>query len=376
MKINIRTRLLLYFLSLTILPLFILATTSTLILKSSIDGRLVQNLNTKSSMYWKSYNETIVKVKNKINTIIFQIALLVSFAGMMLGFIFSRTVTKPISDVANAAKSIEEGDYSKRIEVDTDDELSYLAKSFNSMAVVLKKRRDLELQRDDFVATLTHDLRVPLMASVQTTEYLLKGSYDELTEKQKYIVEHLRNNSQSLLNMVNTILDSYKYEAGKHTLVKKSINLNKLIDECMSEINLLAQEKSHKLSFNAPEIEITADRQELKRVIINILGNAIIYTPPQGNIVIFAEKVDNNTIVSISDNGLGISETSLEKIFERYSKSAKNLRKIGTGLGLYLSKCIVEAHGGKIWVESQENKGSTFYFSIPEFVESGVENNG
>lgn len=377
MKINIRTRLLLYFLFLTTLPLFILATTSTVILNTSLDNRLVDSLNIQSNMHWKEYNETITDVKNKINNLVFQIALLVSLAGIMLGFIFSKSITKPISEVSEAAKAIKDGNYTKRVETKTNDELDYLAQSFNSMAAVLEKRRELETQRDDFVATLTHDLKVPLLASVQTLDHLLKGSYGELTDKQKYITDHLITNSQNLLHMVNTILDSYKYEAGKQTLVKRKINLNKLIDECITEITPLIHEKKHEVIYNSfhPDIEVIADRQEFKRVIVNILSNSIIYTTTEGKITISTNKTSDYTEISISDNGIGIPEDSLKKIFERYSKGTKTLRKVGTGLGLYLSKCIVEAHEGNIRVESKENVGSIFYISIPNKIESGAEIN-
>jgi len=377
MKITIRTRLLLYFLFLTILPLFILASTSAIILSSSINSRLINDLNVKSNYQLKEYNETITEVKDKINILIFQIALLVSLAGIFLGIIFSRSITKPISAVSDAAKFIRDGDYSKRVEIGANDELNYLAQSFNNMALTLEKRRELEVQRDDFIATLTHDLKVPLFASVQTMEYLLKGSYGDLSDKQRYVIGHLIVNSKSLLNMVNTILDSYKYEAGKQNLIKRNTNIIKLINECMIEIAPLVEEKKHELNFNImdSDIEVMVDRDEIKRVIINLLSNAIVYTPAKGKIDIKVDNKTNSVEVSVRDNGVGISEDSLKAIFERYSKGSKSLRKIGTGLGLYLSKYIIEAHGGKIWVESMENIGSTFYFSIPEYIESGVANN-
>ncbi|MDD3013572.1 MAG: HAMP domain-containing sensor histidine kinase [Candidatus Gastranaerophilales bacterium] len=378
MKITIRTRLLIYFLFLTILPLFILASTSAIILNSSIDSRLVNDLNDKSNSQWREYNKTITEVRDDINNLICQVAFLVSLAGILLGYIFSRSITKPISAVSDAVKSIKEGDYTKRVEIQTNDELEYLAKSYNSMAVTLEKRYELETQRDDFIATLTHDLKVPLFASVQTLDYLLKGSYGDLSEKQKYIIEHLKVNSTSLLNMVNTILDSYKYEAGKQNLTKRKFNLNKLIGECISDIAPLIQEKNHEINSNisAYDVEIKADRHEIKRVIINLLSNSIVYTPLKGKIDINVDKTDNFTVVRISDNGIGIMEDSLKAIFDRYSKGSRTLRKIGTGLGLYLSKHIVEAHGGQIWVESKENKGSIFYFSIPSHIESEIEENG
>ncbi|MEI7473263.1 MAG: ATP-binding protein [bacterium] len=231
----------------------------------------------------------------------------------------------------------------------------------------ITKKKEFETLKEDFVATLTHDLRVPVLANVQTFEHLMKGCYGELSEKQNFIFEQLTSSNKDLLKMVNVILDSYKYEAGKYSLLKRNFNLNKLIKECTNEISALAREKKHTLIFNNEliELSVNADKHEIKRVILNLLSNAINYTPHEGTIKITAEKNSHNIIVSIEDNGIGINQSSLENLFERYSKGGKTLRKVGTGLGLYLSKQIIDAHKGKIWVESTKDLGSTFHFSIP-----------
>lgn len=235
----------------------------------------------------------------------------------------------------------------------------------------ITKRKELDRLKEDFVATLTHDLKVPLLANVQTFDHLIKGFYGNLSQQQNFIIEQMISSNKDLLKMVNIILDSYKYEAGKYNLVKKNFNLAKLIKESISEISSLLTEKELQLNLNNyNDIQIYADKHEIKRVILNLLSNAIKYTNNDGKIEInlFVEKEKNIIKFSIKDNGIGISENSLNNLFDRYSKGGKTLRKVGTGLGLYLSKQIIEAHGGKIWVESTKDTGSTFHFSLPFYV--------
>lgn len=338
----------------------------------------------------KSYRSSVIKLKNisgknagelitgipeedfdnlkyENSLLIFEIALGVALVGITFAYLLARTITNPLSKVIEAAGAIENGDLTHRVDIKSTDELSYLAQSFNSMAEALQKRKELEQLRDDLVATLTHDLRVPLLAEVQTLECMLKGSYGKLNEKQNFITEQLISNNKNLLDMVNTILDSYKYEAGKQTLIKKKVNFNKLIEECMLDLKSLYEKKNLEVSFTADneKTETIVDRQEIKRVIINLLGNAIAYTMDGGKIEIFIVEKEDQVIVRVKDTGIGISEDMMKNLFKKYSKGNKTLRKIGTGLGLYLSKYIVDAHGGKIWVESKENQGSSFYFSLP-----------
>lgn len=362
-SVNIRARLLAYFLFVAILPLFILAITSTVMINSSLNDKLTQIGSAKIESLSLIDN---LKLENR--KLISQITLLAAIAGITLAYLLAIYITKPLSIITEAANDIENGDFSKRVNMKSKDELGFLAQSFNKMAIALQKRKELEQFRDDFVATLTHDLRVPLLASVQTLEQLRNGSYGGVTEKQNFILSQLASNNKDILNMVNTILDSYKYEAGKQTLFKSNMNLNKLIEKSIIDITPLALQKGHNITFMSDKnekIDVFVDSQEIKRVITNLLSNAISYTKDDGKIAVEAKIQNDKAVVSIKDNGIGISQDSIHSLFERYSKGSKTLRKIGTGLGLYLSKQIIQAHNGEIWVESIKDEGSTFYFSIP-----------
>lgn len=254
-------------------------------------------------------------------------------------------------------------------------EISYSAIKVNDEAIIsyvlilrdVTKRKETEELRENFIATLTHDLRTPLLAGVHTLEYLLQGSFGKLTEKQEYITKQLIESNEGLLRMVNTLLDTYSYESGKYSLVKREINLNKLVDSCINELQSLAKDKNQTILFTSSSLQflVIADRQEIKRVITNILSNAIMHTQENGIIEFNITQQEQSAKVSIKDNGVGLSEKDQEKIFNRFARGGRTLRKIGTGLGLYLSKHIIEAHCGKIWLESKLEKGSIFYFTLP-----------
>lgn len=227
--------------------------------------------------------------------------------------------------------------------------------------------KQLEKMRENFIATLTHDLRVPLLAEGNTIKLFLKGMFGQLNEKQNLALQNMLESNNDLLTLVNKLLDIFKLEAGRLDLVKESVNINILVNDSINELKSLAIKNSQRLNC---EIEdklpyLNIDRNEIKRVLINLIGNALAYTQKEGKISVSVFKKDSNIIVKVKDNGRGISEEESEQIFSRYFSNAKKFRKVGTGLGLYLSKQIVEKHGGKLWLESTQGKGSSFFFSLP-----------
>lgn len=249
--------------------------------------------------------------------------------------------------------------------------LAKAKESFVAVLMDITQFKELEKVKENFVATLTHDLRVPLLAENHALKYLLKGSYGQLIENQKIAAENMLTSNEDLLKLVNTLLDVYKYESGRSQLYKEDVDLHELANECISELSPLIIKHSQTIECNVPKdlFIVTVDRNEIKRVLMNLIGNAISYTQENGKINIESEKNNSNIIIKIIDNGKGIPENELKNIFDRYFTSAKKFRKVGTGLGLYLSKQIITAHNGKIWVESKQGQGSTFYFSLPLNIE-------
>lgn len=228
-------------------------------------------------------------------------------------------------------------------------------------------QKDMERLREDFIATLTHDLRTPSLAAIQTLEYFLNGTLGSLNEKQTMLLDTMKKSHEDMLGLINTLLEVYKYEAGRLHLVKSLFDFNLLIDDCLEQIKPLADGKNQILKkefFNPQNAQIFADRNEIRRVLMNLLGNAVKYTQEGGEIEIKAAIDGNDLRVSVKDNGEGIYKKDIPKLFKRFSQGTQAKRSISTGLGLYLSKQIIDAHNGKIWLESDKGKGSEFFFLL------------
>ena len=168
---------------------------------------------------------------------------------------------------------------------------------------------------------------------------------------------------------MNALLEVYKYESGKLNLCKTKFSLKDFIEECVQQVKPLSDKKeiAVETTYNDTEnAEITADRNELRRVLLNLSGNALNHTPKGGHIEITTSDKEGDLILSVKDNGTGIPRNDISKLFKRFSQGTSQKRSAGTGLGLYLSRQIVEAHEGKIWVESELNKGSVFSLLIPK----------
>lgn len=240
-------------------------------------------------------------------------------------------------------------------------------KKFVGVIRDIRTQKEMERLRDDFVATLTHDLRTPLLAAIQTLKFFLDGSLGSLEEKQKVLLATMQKSNEDLLGLVNALLEVYKYEAGKLDLCKINFVFKDLVTQCFHELEPLANNKNieFNLNFSADEnLTINADRGEIRRVITNLCGNAINYTNLCGKIEIKVSEQQGDVLFSVADNGNGIPAEDIPNLFKRFSQGTSKKRSTGTGLGLYLSRQIIEAHGGKIWLESKINKGSEFSFLL------------
>lgn len=255
--------------------------------------------------------------------------------------------------------------------INPDDEF----KRFVGVIRDVTEQKKSDKLRDDFIATLTHDLRTPLLAAIQTLTFFLDGALGELDEKQKLLLSTMQKSNEDLLGLVNALLEVYKYDADKLTLTKTNFNIYNLVEQVYNELLPLAQKKNidFEINCNNKKLEINADRSEIRRVVCNLCGNAINYTQESGKVVITLKSEAKDLIFSVSDNGSGIPQEDIPNMFQRFSQGTSKKRSTGTGLGLYLSRQIIESHGGKIWLESSLNKGSEFSFLLTDTVVSGIE---
>lgn len=240
----------------------------------------------------------------------------------------------------------------------------------------VQTRKEAEKLRDDFIATLTHDLRTPLLAAIQTLKFFLEGAMGALGDQQKLLLSTMLQSNEDLLGLVNALLEVYRFESGKLSLCKTNFPVKNLVNQCFEEIKPLADAKNLTLELVFETSEnpvIYADRGELKRVIINLCGNAVNYTNKGGEIKIILKEKEDDIIFSVIDNGNGIPKEDIPHLFKRFSQGTSKKRSTGTGLGLYLSRQIIEAHNGKIWVDSKIDKGSEFSFLLTDVVTTEKE---
>ena len=197
-------------------------------------------------------------------------------------------------------------------------------------------------------------------------ELFLNENFGQITEKQKLALKNMQASSKELLDLVQIVLETYKLRDGKMTLYRENILLKSFINEIIEEMAPITNKTKNTINFLLErDIRVFADRFQLKRVIKNLIQNAISYGKPKTPIDIKIGEIPDFTIIKVKDHGEGIPQEQLDKIFNRYYSASKKFRKIGTGLGLYLAKEIAKAHDGDLTVESKEGEYTEFCIKIP-----------
>jgi signal transduction histidine kinase len=214
---------------------------------------------------------------------------------------------------------------------------------------------------------MSHELRTPLNAIIGFSEVLQEQMFGELNERQLAYVNDVLEAGRHLLSLINDVLDLAKIEAGKMELELSQVAIPEIL---RSAISMHAERASRSgielsLSTEPDEITIAADERRVRQVVFNLLSNAVKFTPPDGLVDVSAQLDDGQVEIAVADTGPGIAAADLEAIFEEFEQTADGRKAEGTGLGLPLSRKLVELHGGRLWVESEVGRGSTFRFTLP-----------
>jgi signal transduction histidine kinase len=313
------------------------------------------------------------------------------------GVLLARRLVRPIESIQVAAARIGSGALDQRIEITSNDELGALADEFNRMAAQLQesyaglelkvqertqelatalaeldeKSRQLEaasLHKSEFLANMSHELRTPLNAILGFSQVLREQMFGELNQQQEEYVEDILASGHHLLSLINDVLDLSKVEAGQVELDIAPFSLHEALERGVVMVRERATKEGVevKLTPNADISLVAGDERRVRQVIFNLLSNAVKFTPAGGAVDVRALQVNGEVRVAVTDTGPGVAPEDHERIFEEFQQTeAGVLQREGTGLGLALSKRLVELHGGRIWVDSEVGAGSTFTFTLP-----------
>ena len=234
-----------------------------------------------------------------------------------------------------------------------------------ALHVLNKRLEEANRHKSEFLANLSHELRTPLNAILGASELLAEGLFGPLNEKQTEYVRDIHEGGTHLLSLINDVLDLSKVEAGRLDLHLSHFDLRSLMESSAAIVRERAASKSLEFNVIPPpeEVVVEADQRKIKQIVYNLLSNAVKFTPEKGRVVFRALGDGEEVIFAVEDTGPGVAEEFRERIFEEFFQ-APNSRE-GTGLGLALSKRLVELHRGRIWLESQVGQGSRFFFAIP-----------
>jgi len=288
---------------------------------------------------------------------------------LLFGFILARYFTRPINELSRGAHHIASGDLKYRVKVGSKDEIGELAQTFNSMASGLEMS---EQSRRQLMADVAHELRTPLTVIGGTIDGMLDGVF-------KPDPEHLgtiKEQSALLTRLIGDLRDLSLAESGQLKLEKIPTDMVELVRRILSQFEVSAKEKGNKLQIKAASglPQLTIDPVRIVQAISNLLANALRHTPAGGTISISMEVRDNSQqfdkkhlLISVADTGEGIPPEHLSHIFDRFyrAKPSRSRSEGGAGLGLAIAKQMVQAHNGRLWVESELGKGSIFYIALP-----------
>ena len=328
-----------------------------------VHGEQVGTFLVASTMGILSENQNVFI--DRVNRALIWVGLIAILLVLLMAVWQSRSIVSPLRQMADAANRLAKGDYNQTVNVQRNDELGDMALAFNQMANELAQQEEI---RRRMMADVAHELRTPL--SILRID--LESMEDGLMEVNPENIKHLQSEVAYLSNLVEDLRMLSMADAGDLKVEKSRIELNSLVREMVERQQNAARERKILLmaDYFPNEIFIDGDSQRLSQVMVNLLSNAINHTPQGHEILVRVETGNQMAIVSVTNTGSWVAKEDLERIFDRFYRTerSRNRDNGGSGLGLSIARSLLEAHGGKIWAESEEGKSTTFRFTLP-FVE-------
>jgi signal transduction histidine kinase len=301
----------------------------------------------------------------------------IGIVAVLVVFWVSSRIANPISNLSGKLKNQRLDQKLRNIEIsrnriDQDDEINEVIYTINSM---INRLNELEEKKDTFLSMISHELKIPASVIIGFTKALLKPEMTgDLTPQQKKSIETIRRNATRLENLIGDLLDSRKIQLNKMKFSYAEVDITKLLEYIhTSNSNILEDKHIEFVDTTSGQISATTDGSRLDQVLTNFVRNAVDFVPEKGGrIEIGGKTKDNEILFYVQDNGSGVSEEKQKELFKK-SPLDKTIRRThgGAGLGLPLCKGIINAMGGKLWVESEPDKGSIFYFEIPKTSKNG-----
>jgi len=284
-------------------------------------------------------------------------------AAVLVSVVLSRRIVAPVRTLMGASQHIAEGHYDERVQVSGSDEIAQLATRFNQMVTQLE---EVENMRRQLIGDVTHELRTPLTSIKGYMEGLVDGVLPSTPET----FNEIHREADRLSRLVDDLQELSRVESRAFSLDIRSVRVSNLIQTTLKRLSPQAAAKQIKLQSNLPSDlpPVEADEDRIAQVVVNLVANAIQYTPEGGQVMISAARQIDEVLISVSDSGIGIPREHLANLFTRFYRVDKSRSRNaggGSGIGLTIAKHLVEAHGGRIWAESKgDAQGSTFTFSL------------
>lgn len=284
---------------------------------------------------------------------------------LVVAAFLTKNITYPLSIIIQKTENYAKGDFKEKIEIKSPPEIKKLADSLNIMS---EKLQEIDKMKSEFFALISHELRTPLTSIKEGANLLMEGIGGSLTPKQERIVNIIKEESNKLVQLVNDILDLSKMEANMMFFNFQKGNISLIIDKVCKELEPIFEANKIKLekiiNKNLPLVKI--DIEKIEQALKNLLMNAIKFSPPGKEVILEAKPLEKGLLISVTDFGPGISKDQQDKIFNKFVQIRYGNKVVkGTGLGLSIVKHIIEAHGGRVWIKSEEGKGAIFYLFLP-----------